>query len=72
MKVYIALSHDCCGEPFCGLFETMDAAKPHADTAIEEWDTETFKRTRRWSSWGWKEGTGYPDGVRVEWPEEKV
>jgi hypothetical protein len=71
VKVYVALSHDCCGEPFCGIFATMDAAKPHAEEAIEEWCTDTFSRTRRWARWAWKDND-HKTGVTLDWPEEAV
>jgi hypothetical protein len=70
VKVYIALSSDCCGEPFCGMYLTLDEAKKEGDWAVEEWDTETMKKTRRWARWGWKDNDPKTKET-LSWPEVK-
>lgn len=45
MRVFVALSGDCCGSPFEGLFLTLDEAKAAVERnsrpeGVEEWEIE--------------------------------
>lgn len=71
MLIYVALSSDCCGDVFEGIYATPTDARTKVATSprpagIEEWETAlpSPRRTRRWIA--------HVGGAGVEFVEVKV